>query len=929
MRFKEDDFGYTGLSGDQFFPPSDPAAFPAPAPAQYPAPIGPLPAPDHWQTGAAGNQPFSFGPAWNPGTRPKESLGDSLLTIGEVIAPSLSALTGIDHTKAFTGLRQAARQKHQDALQERQFQAQQQHQQFQQSLQAANQKRQAEQDQLAREQSGYGLMKEALKLQGPMREHFLKKGVGLAGLQMDDDLVTTILKADDEQKLALTEAMQEAAKQYGISGAVLSKLIKTDPETAVRFFNTFLEGRKVQLEQADREAVARIRQGGSATAGSQEGPGTPASGPTVSPLGQPSSTGLLRPDPEFGKTLRATPPAERGAMVDRMIEQIAAGEGVDPALLKTIARLETAGFDPDAVSPAGARGLMQFMPATAKRFGINPHDPIQAIQGAARYVRFLQEKFGDDPSLILAGYNAGEGNVQRHGGVPPFRETQGYVRKGLAYLQGLGQAQGVTQAAPVPTAVQPPAAVSTAPVEAPALPVAAPAASPVTSPASAQQLVTPTSARERPEIVGQTAPQEAPAEPAPTAAAVAPVQTPQVAQVTAPQEAPQTRTAPTGSTPVAPRTDKALVDLDRQIAESQRRLDEFSRLGGRIGQEAYQKEEATMNRLLQRKAMLESRLDQAENRRQQALKRDDIPGSPEFKAFAQTQIGQTLWPDVPAAQQTAIIEAYEEKKKVGEFEADRKKAEMQAEVSANKWDTERHLGYILAARHQGLELPADPEAAKAFVKQHKLVPRKEMDNADEKLMRERKEQYHLLNDLLQHVNVIERGPVSGWLQEVADRYGVDTQGLEARAAYRLVQAKVMDAAIHALTGAAASAKETKRLMKEMVSSSDNDQVATGKLKTMLGILRQNQIDDYQTNDRKQRFVDPTLKFWEETRQPESELDQLVRESAAPKPAPTPQPTGPATRVERLNRAIAQDQAERQRSRWNPTLSPLISPDKLP
>jgi cell wall-associated NlpC family hydrolase len=100
--------------------------------------------------------------------------------------------------------------------------------------------------------------------------------------------------------------------------------------------------------------------------------------------------------------------------------------GVDPALLAAVAQQESA-FDASAVSPAGAQGLMQFMPATARELVVNPFDPASAVDGAARYLADLTGQFGST-ELGLAAYNAGPGNVRRHGGIPPYPETQNYVR---------------------------------------------------------------------------------------------------------------------------------------------------------------------------------------------------------------------------------------------------------------------------------------------------------------------------------------------------------------------------------------------------------------------------------------------------------------------------------------------------------------------
>lgn len=105
--------------------------------------------------------------------------------------------------------------------------------------------------------------------------------------------------------------------------------------------------------------------------------------------------------------------------------------GVPPTLLAAIARQES-GYRPQAVSPAGAQGLMQLMPGTARGLGVaDPFDPTQAVDGAARLMRDLLDRFGST-ELALAGYNAGPGAVLRYDGIPPYPETQNYVRSVMA-----------------------------------------------------------------------------------------------------------------------------------------------------------------------------------------------------------------------------------------------------------------------------------------------------------------------------------------------------------------------------------------------------------------------------------------------------------------------------------------------------------------
>jgi len=103
--------------------------------------------------------------------------------------------------------------------------------------------------------------------------------------------------------------------------------------------------------------------------------------------------------------------------------------GVDPALVRAIVHAES-WFEPEAVSRAGAQGLMQLMPATQQRFGVaNPFDPVDNITAGVAYLAWLLEEFDDDLTRTVAAYNAGENAVKRHDGVPPFDETREYVRR--------------------------------------------------------------------------------------------------------------------------------------------------------------------------------------------------------------------------------------------------------------------------------------------------------------------------------------------------------------------------------------------------------------------------------------------------------------------------------------------------------------------
>lgn len=131
-------------------------------------------------------------------------------------------------------------------------------------------------------------------------------------------------------------------------------------------------------------------------------------------------------------------PAQAGAgippaAIDRLVRRLAPGYGLSPDLVLAIIRVES-GFQPNAISPRNGQGLMQLIPDTASRFGVsNPFDPQQNLIGGMKYLRWLMAYFKGNVPLVLAAYNAGEGAVNEHDGIPPYEETRNYV----ARIQGI------------------------------------------------------------------------------------------------------------------------------------------------------------------------------------------------------------------------------------------------------------------------------------------------------------------------------------------------------------------------------------------------------------------------------------------------------------------------------------------------------------
>jgi soluble lytic murein transglycosylase-like protein len=135
----------------------------------------------------------------------------------------------------------------------------------------------------------------------------------------------------------------------------------------------------------------------------------------------------------IGKFLASPSVLADPAAYDKLIRETAALHRVDPALVKAVVHAESA-FNPNALSRKGASGLMQLMPATARRYGVKDiFDPTQNVQGGVRYLKDLLRQFNYNHRLVAAAYNAGENAVIRFKGIPPYNETQDYVRKVMQF----------------------------------------------------------------------------------------------------------------------------------------------------------------------------------------------------------------------------------------------------------------------------------------------------------------------------------------------------------------------------------------------------------------------------------------------------------------------------------------------------------------
>lgn len=155
-----------------------------------------------------------------------------------------------------------------------------------------------------------------------------------------------------------------------------------------------------------------------------------------------------KPTEDFQKILdtsmenKKNPTSASRAEINNLIDKYSEQAGLDVDFVKAVINQES-GFNPNATSKCGAMGLMQLMPGTAQGLGVtNAYDPEQNIQGGTKYLKGLMDRFDNNKSLALAAYNAGPNAVKKYGGIPPYQETQNYVKSVLARYDKIKQTEG-------------------------------------------------------------------------------------------------------------------------------------------------------------------------------------------------------------------------------------------------------------------------------------------------------------------------------------------------------------------------------------------------------------------------------------------------------------------------------------------------------
>jgi soluble lytic murein transglycosylase-like protein len=216
------------------------------------------------------------------------------------------------------------------------------------------------------------------------------------------------------------------------AAAILAAMLATTGAPASQIV-LFEDGRTMHVERAERrdgQAILRLEGGGEIA--------VPADRvANWADLERQSADNRAAQRKAAQESVRQLPWRRQAGEFASLIDAAASKHSVDPALLTAMAQIESA-FDPRAVSHKGAKGILQLMPETAKRFGVRDvFDASQNIDGGARYLSWLLERYDGRTDLALAGYNAGEAAVDQYGGIPPYSETQNYVTRVMENARAL------------------------------------------------------------------------------------------------------------------------------------------------------------------------------------------------------------------------------------------------------------------------------------------------------------------------------------------------------------------------------------------------------------------------------------------------------------------------------------------------------------
>lgn len=218
-----------------------------------------------------------------------------------------------------------------------------------------------------------------------------------------DSFREVLVAAERTQQAMAVDALLAAESSGSISPATIQKLLGFNPQPNIPVANT------------------------ATVSGTQSSDTTSADTQAASGAGSTGNTSAVS---------SGTTSSSSKTDLDAYFEEAARTYGVDVNLLKAIAHTES-NFNPNATSSAGAMGVMQLMPSTAKSLGIkDAYNARDNIMGGAKVISQHLSRYNGDVSLALAAYNAGSGNVKKYGGIPPFTETQNYVKKVLAYYKG-------------------------------------------------------------------------------------------------------------------------------------------------------------------------------------------------------------------------------------------------------------------------------------------------------------------------------------------------------------------------------------------------------------------------------------------------------------------------------------------------------------